>query len=92
MSNKVKHIRTMQVQEDSELDISNWLSFRAELTGNAPVRIGSTKRLVFVEDVYCRDSDGIPYAPNTKLKIQFDQTADSTKLLTIEYEVLECCD
>jgi hypothetical protein len=91
MNKPVKHIKTKQVREDGELDISNWLSFRAELVGDVPVRIGATKRLAFVEDLYCRDSDGIAYAPGTTLKIQFDPV-NGTKLLTIEYEELDCCE
>jgi hypothetical protein len=85
-----KRLVNKQITEDTELDISDWLSFRFELAGTAPVRIGQSKRLAETEDVYCRDSDGIPFEPGTKISINFDPTG--SKNLMVEYELLICCD
>lgn len=89
----MKHVKRLvytQITEDTELDLSNWLSFRFELVGTAPVRIGKMKRLAYAEDVYCRASDGIPFEPGTKISINFDETG--SRSLMLEYELLVCCE
>lgn len=87
---QVKRRKSMQVRDNRTLDISGWLGYSIVNDGTVSAAV-DLRRLDQNGDFTCKESDGIPFAEGENLSIVFDEAGNGTKLLTIDYTIIECC-
>lgn len=75
-----RKISTLNLSENGDIDMTDVVSFKAELVTNTPVTINNEK-LTEPEDVMCEHSQW-PYVKGTVFPVVFDDTA-STKSLKV---------